>query len=167
MSLTHNSENLFPRLQFFPVSLTFFASFLSFSHIQCLSALLADSYFLLLTFPSHSLSLSPHYVHLISLLPLFSAGVFSLVHTGISPSSCSLALCLVLSFSFECLSLTRVAMILLTLHCLAYQPSMLFIHTHGVSQKWQLKKRYSCVCCACASVIITMAVSRVEQEAGD
>lgn len=42
---------------------------------------------------------------------------------------------------------------------------MLFICTHGVVQKCQLTRSYSCV--FCASVIITMAVSRVEQEGDD
>ncbi len=41
---------------------------------------------------------------------------------------------------------------------------MLFIHTHGVVQKCQVNRSYSCLCCARVSVIITMAVSRLEQE---
>lgn len=53
----------------------------------------------------------------------------------------------------------------LTLHCSAYQSGMLLIHARPVLPKCQLNRSYSCVCCACASVIITIAVTSLEREA--
>ncbi len=124
---------LVPETPIIPCQLSFLC-FLPFilSYSQCLSSLLADSYFLLLTFLSHSLS--PHYVLFISLFPFyFSAGgffFFFFAHMRIFSFTSFFNLCLTLSCSYLCLSLTRVVTVLLTLHWLHCLSGWYAVHSH-------------------------------------
>lgn len=73
---------LVPQTSFLPCQVSFscFPPFVpSYSHY--LSSLLADSYFLLLAFMSHSFSPTPLYVLLISLFPFYFLAVFFLFCT--------------------------------------------------------------------------------------
>lgn len=111
-------------LQFVLVSLAFFASFLSFSPVLCvLSAHLADSYFLPLTFPSHSF-----YALCGPLFPvLFVCGCFWF-SLYIQVSHPSLSFCFHVSCSFPSPRLTR-DVVILDLSLLALS-AWYVVHSH-------------------------------------